>query len=185
VPEAYCHFSGFRYNKFIHFLKEEANMKRKGLIILLILAVLATTLACGLTSNRDDEDSSKPPQSEKKDKEQPEKKSDDSPSQPDDNEDKAPAVETDFPLPPKAKDVMTIGEGMLNYQVKMSMGEVMDFYRTTLTGQGLTEREILTVKSDTTFSMAFDGSANGKAIVIQGVDLGNGQTNVNIRFEDV
>jgi len=159
-------------------------MKRKGLIILLILAVLATTLACGFTSNGEDEGTTKPPQSEKKENEQP-KKSDDSPSQPDENEDEAPAVETDFPLPPKAKDVMTVGDGMVNYQVKMSLDEVMDFYRTTLTGQGLTEREILTVTSDTTFSMAFDGSANGKAIVIQGVDLGNGQTNVNIRFEEV
>jgi hypothetical protein len=33
--------------------------------------------------------------------------------------------------------------------------------------------------------MVFDGHAKGQAIVIQGVDLGNSMTNVNIRFEDV
>jgi len=33
--------------------------------------------------------------------------------------------------------------------------------------------------------MVFDGHPNGKSIVVQGVDLGNGTTNINIRFEDV
>jgi hypothetical protein len=33
--------------------------------------------------------------------------------------------------------------------------------------------------------MVFDGDPSGQAIVIQGVDLGNGKTNVNIRYEKV
>ena len=34
------------------------------------------------------------------------------------------------------------------------------------------------------FSIVFDGSPNGKALVVQGVALGT-STNVNIRYEDV
>lgn len=161
-------------------------MKRKGKILMIVLAVIAITMACGLPFGQDaDEDSDKPPQAEKKDKEENKEDKSSSPQQGNEEESEGTTVDTDFPLPPKAKDVTVVGDGMVNFQVKMSLEEVMDFYRTTLGGQGLTEREILTVTSDTTFSMAFDGSPNGKAIVIQGVDLGNGQTNVNIRYEDV
>jgi hypothetical protein len=33
--------------------------------------------------------------------------------------------------------------------------------------------------------MVWDGHPSGKAIVVQGVDLGDGSVNVNIRLEDV
>ncbi len=67
----------------------------------------------------------------------------------------------------------------------MSLDEAMKFYMETLTSSGYTERPILTVTSDTTFSMVFDGHESGKAIVVQGVDLGDGMVNVNIRLEDI
>ena len=75
--------------------------------------------------------------------------------------------------------------GTIIYQVNMSLADVMAFYRTEYTSLGLTERELLTVVSDSTFSIVFDGSPNGMAVVIQGVDLGGGKTNVSIRYEDV
>ena len=50
--------------------------------------------------------------------------------------------------------------------------------------QGLAERALLMVTSDAAFSMVFDGWPNGRAIVVQGMDLGQ-TTNVNIRFEDI
>jgi hypothetical protein len=76
------------------------------------------------------------------------------------------------------------GEGQVNFQTSLSLDEVIEFYRQALTDKGLTERPILTVTSDTTFSMVFDGWPNGQALVIQGVDLGANR-NVNIRLEDV
>lgn len=95
------------------------------------------------------------------------------------------SVETEFPLPSTLSSLMVMENGSVNYQTDLTLDEVMEFYRQELTAKSLTEREILTVVSDTTFSMVFDGSPNGQAVVIQGVDLGNGATNVNIRYEDV
>ena len=93
--------------------------------------------------------------------------------------------DTVFPLPDNVQNFTGEGgESMVNFQTNLSLEGVIDFYRQAFTGQGLAEREILTVIEDDAFSMVFDGSANGKALVIQGVDLGE-TTNVNIRFEDV
>jgi hypothetical protein len=61
----------------------------------------------------------------------------------------------------------------------------MKFYRDEYTARGYTEREILTVVSEGTFSMVFDGDPSGKAVVIQSVDLGDGSRTVSIRLEDV
>jgi hypothetical protein len=61
----------------------------------------------------------------------------------------------------------------------------MQFYRDEYAAQGYTEREILTVVSDGTFSIVFDGDPSGKAVVIQSVDLGDGSRTVSIRLEDV
>lgn len=97
----------------------------------------------------------------------------------------APAsYDTDFPLPDDVRNFMKTGTDGINFQTGMSMQAVMDFYRGEFIAQGLTERSLLTVVSDTTFSMVFDGDPAG-AVVIQGVDLGDGTTNVNIRHEDV
>ena len=93
--------------------------------------------------------------------------------------------DTVFPLPEDVKNFMgSGGESMVNFLTSLSIEEVIEFYREAFADQGLTEREILTTISDSSFSMVFDGSANGRAIVIQGVNLGVG-TNVNIRFDDV
>ncbi|MBN1303569.1 MAG: hypothetical protein JXA13_03970 [Anaerolineales bacterium] len=92
----------------------------------------------------------------------------------------------DFPLTKDAKQVMEVGNGGVNYQTEMGLDEVIAFYREELvTKQGLKEREILTSITDTTISMVFDGHPSGQAIVVQGVDLGGGAFNVNIRFEDI
>ena len=93
--------------------------------------------------------------------------------------------DTVFPLPDDVQNFMGQGgESQINFQTSLTLDEIMEFYRQALTAKGLTERTILTVTSDTTFSMVFDGWPNGKALVIQGVDLGASR-NVNIRFEDV
>jgi hypothetical protein len=93
-------------------------------------------------------------------------------------------VESEFPLPDGATNIQELG-GSTNFQIKMSLDEAMKFYVDTFTSSGYTERPILTVTSETTFSMVFDGHESGKAIVVQGVDFGDGTVNVNIRLEDV
>jgi hypothetical protein len=93
-------------------------------------------------------------------------------------------VSTDFPMPSDASNVTEMGSGVLNFQTKSTLDECMTFYRDEFGKLGYKEREILTVTSETTFSMVFDGHESGKAIVVQGVDLGNGTTNISIRLED-
>jgi sirohydrochlorin ferrochelatase len=61
----------------------------------------------------------------------------------------------------------------------------MEFYRNEYVSQGYTERGLLTVVSEGTFSMVFDGDPSGKAVVIQSVDLGDGSRTVAIRLEEV
>ncbi len=79
---------------------------------------------------------------------------------------------------------MDLGNGAINFQTKLSLQETLTFYREAFAQAGYTEREINTAITDSTFSLVFDGHASGKAIVLQGVDLG-GSTNVNLRFEDL
>lgn len=92
--------------------------------------------------------------------------------------------ESEFPMPDGAINVTNVG-GTTNFQVKMSLDDAMKFYKDALTKSGYKERTILTVTSDTTFSMVYDGHKSGKAIVVQGVDLQDGSVNISIRLEGV
>jgi hypothetical protein len=93
---------------------------------------------------------------------------------------------TKFPMPSGVSNFSDMGNGSINFQVNMSLKDTIAFYRDAFKKEGLTERAGgFTSITDTTFSMIYDGDPNGKAIVIQGVDLGIGKTNVNIRFEKV
>ena len=47
------------------------------------------------------------------------------------------------------------------------------------------EREILTVVTDASLNLVFDGHASGKTIVIQGFPMGDGTVNVSIRLEAI
>lgn len=94
-------------------------------------------------------------------------------------------VETEFPLPDDASNLMSMGEAGVNFQTGLKIDEAIAFYREAFGQQGLKERPILTVVTDITFSMVFDGHASGKSVVIQGVDLGGGSLNINIRLETV
>ena len=75
--------------------------------------------------------------------------------------------------------------GTLIFYTKLSLEDTMKFYRDQYSSRGYTERELLTVVSDGTFSMIFDGDPSGKAVVIQSVDLGDGSRTITIRLEDV
>jgi len=90
-----------------------------------------------------------------------------------------------FPMTSDAFNITDIGDGSVLYYTKMSLEDVMKFYRDEYTSQGYTEREILTVVNGGVFNMVFDGDASGNAVVIQSVDLGDGSRTVTIRLEDV
>ncbi|MBI3151483.1 MAG: hypothetical protein HYZ21_05090 [Chloroflexi bacterium] len=92
--------------------------------------------------------------------------------------------DTEFPMPDDATNVVSVA-GTVNYQTNLSLDEVMAFYRDYYGKQGLTERELLTTVTDGVFSFVFDGHESGKAVVIQGVDLGDGSMNVNISLQDI
>lgn len=98
----------------------------------------------------------------------------------------APSYDTVFPLPENVQNFTTQNDDSqgINFQTDLSLEEAMSFYRQQLAEQELTERDLLTVTSDTTFSMVFDGSENGKALVIQGVIIGE-TINLNLRFEAI
>jgi hypothetical protein len=90
-----------------------------------------------------------------------------------------------FPITEDAFNVIDVGDGSVLYYTHLSLEEVMGFYREVYVSQGYTERGLLTVVSDGTFSMVFDGDPSGKAVVIQSVDLGDGSRTVAVRLEDV
>lgn len=93
--------------------------------------------------------------------------------------------DSEFPMTSDAYQVVNIGDGSVLYYTKMSLEDVMKFYRDEYTSKGYTERELLTTVTDGVFSMVFDGDPSGKAVVIQSVDLGDGSRTVAIRLEDV
>lgn len=94
-------------------------------------------------------------------------------------------VSTDFPMTPDAYNVTNIGDGSILYYTKLSAEDAMKFYRDEYTSRGYKEREILTVVSDNTFSMVFDGDPSGKSVVVQSVDLGNGSRTIAVRLEAI
>lgn len=145
---------------------------RKTPVLLAIAALIASSLACQTLQGGGGDAPAAPPAVENPNELPPAPNQDSSEG------------EADFPMPDDASNVLRIA-GTVNFQTNLSLEETMKFYRDVFGSQGYAEREILTVVSDTTFSMVFDGHESGQAIVVQGVDLGDGTTNVNIRLEDV
>lgn len=90
---------------------------------------------------------------------------------------------TKFPMPGSVSNFTDTGNSSINFQTSLSIKDTIAFYRDAFKKEGITERTINTAITDTTFSLVFDGDPSGEAIVVQGVDLGNGKTNVNIRYE--
>lgn len=93
--------------------------------------------------------------------------------------------QTDFPLPDDASNVINMGNDIVNFQTNLSLDEARKFYLDQFGKLGYVERAELTVTSDTTFSMVFDGHESGKAITLQGVELGDGTVNISIALVDI
>jgi len=179
-------------------------MKKKNLILIL-LPLLAATLACSmfndLTNNTDvvedviseieDEINAAEDIVESEIKDTIEEVedtgssiSDQLPESPSDSS--ATDFDSVFPLPDDVQNFTGQGdESQVNFQTSLSLEDAIEFYRQTFKDENLFERDITTTITEEAFSMVFDGHGNGKAVVIQGVDLGGGITNINIRFEDL
>lgn len=153
-------------------------------IFLAIAVLVLASLACQAVTGGGDTDDNKIPDSDnggtQPDVTQPTPGSNDSNDGGSDS-----TISTDFPMTDDAYNITEIGDGSLLYYTKLSAEETMKFYRDEYTSRGYKEREILTVISDSTFSMVFDGDPSGKAVVVQSVDLGDGSRTVSIRLEDV
>ncbi len=145
--------------------------------ILLLLLLLAMTVACGVGNASAPADEVQP-EPAPLDAEEPAQEESENPS-------KA-GVETEFPIPDDvdAGSIQDLGNGSINFQTSLSLPDVVTFYRVAFIDLGYVERDILTTVEDAGFSIVFDGHSSGKAIVIQGVDLGE-SVNVNLRFEDL
>jgi hypothetical protein len=88
-----------------------------------------------------------------------------------------------FPLTNDA-DILTQNPEMVTYSTQLKVDKTVSFYRTEFDKLGFTERDLLTVIADDSFSMVFDGHPNGKAILVQGTDFGD-HTNISIQFIDM
>jgi len=147
--------------------------------LLFAIAVLAlASLACQTLLAGRDEVSTAPPDVPSAPEVQEEATPSDSP------EGVNPAVSSEFPLTDDAYDLIEMGDGSIIYYTRLSLEDVMKFYRDEYASRGYTERELLTVVANGTFSMVFDGDPSGKAVVIQSVDIGDGSRTVAIRLED-
>jgi hypothetical protein len=93
------------------------------------------------------------------------------------------SADSDYPMTVDAYNVLDVGDGSILYYTRLSLDDVMGFYRAEYESRGYTENELLTVKSDGVFSMVFNSHPSGKAVVIQSVDLGDGSRSVTIRLE--
>ena len=153
-------------------------------IFLAIAVLVLASLACQAVMGGGNSDSNNVPNSDNGGA-QPDAVQPTEPSTDSTNSNSNSSIDTDFPMTADAFNTMEIGDGSILYYTKLSADEVMQFYRDEYTAKGYTEREILTVVSDSTFSIVFDGDPSGKAVVIQSVDMGDGSRTVTVRLEDV
>jgi len=168
---------------------------RNNRLLIRAVLILAITMACGLVKKEDTQelaqqagdsavvDTNSENAGEESPKQEATEPTENAPA-PEQESDADAGGETAFPVTEDATN-LSATEDSVNFQTGMSLNEAMEHYRRVFSGQGLTEDGLLTVTSETTFSMVFKGSPDGRAVVIQGVDLGNGSTNINIRYEDI
>ena len=95
-------------------------------------------------------------------------------------------VKNDFPLPDDvaANSVTNLGDGAINFETSLSLPDVINFYFSAFIDLDYKERRMLTVITDSRFSIVFDGHPSGKAIVIQGTAFDRG-VKIDLRLEDI
>ncbi len=66
--------------------------------------------------------------------------------------------------------------------VNMSIKDCIAWYRNTLSGQGYMERPSMTVMTDTTFNLVFDGYPDGKSLIVNGIVV-SGSITISMVYE--
>jgi len=96
------------------------------------------------------------------------------------------ATEIEFPLPDdvNAGSVTDVGDDAINFQTSLSLPDAINFYFLSFIDLDYKERRMLTVITETRFSIVFDGHPSGKAIVIQGTAF-DGGVKIDLRLEDI
>lgn len=87
--------------------------------------------------------------------------------------------ESEFPLPSDAFNVVSMSD-MVTFQTKMSVDDLLKFYRGEFTNQGYTEDKSMAITFGRTFTLAFKGHSSGKVIYVVGADAGDDSIYVTI-----
>ncbi len=159
-------------------------MKRAWILGLLFATLLFAATACGSSEAASTTESAVDPSTAADSAPSPNAAEEAAPAPSEDPNASAAGYDTNFPLPADVQNFSGGGEE-INFGTSLTLEEAISFYRQAFEQMGLTERASLTSITENSFSLVFDGSENGKTLVIQGIDLGNGTTNINIRFEDI
>jgi hypothetical protein len=93
-----------------------------------------------------------------------------------------PTMKSAFPLP-DGTNIVQINLNAVTGTVKLSMDDIVSFYRTEFSRKGLSEDKNLTFFSDNTFSIVFKGSSKGKNIIVQGTKMGEDMVAFSVRNE--
>ncbi|GIK43147.1 MAG: hypothetical protein BroJett011_69800 [Chloroflexota bacterium] len=92
--------------------------------------------------------------------------------------------DTVFPLPGDVQEFTGGGgDNLISFKTNLTLAEIAEFYRQAFKEQGLTERTVVTQVNDQLINLVFDGSANGKALVVQALPLDDKLNNVSVRYE--
>lgn len=183
-------------------------MMRKSVSIIMVLVVLGlSTLACSLVGGSiektptspalNENEDSVPTKTQNMNKNLNSNSSEDNNSDEDDdqnensNEDSdgtsntnSNSLKQEFPIPGKAK-VIQSNPNLVMATVDMPIKEIVAYYRDELGKKGLTEYELLTAVTDSTFSLVFRSKSNKDELIIQGTDIGNNSVAFSMRYEDV
>jgi hypothetical protein len=90
-----------------------------------------------------------------------------------------------FPIPTDVYNYMVLNSDTLNFNTSLNFDEIIAFYTKEFGNAGYTIRESATEINDVNFTVIWDGHDSGRAIVVQGLNLGNGSYNIIVRFDDV
>lgn len=140
---------------------------KKYSILLALIALVLSSLACQTVMGRGDNEYDVAPT-----------------SIPESNDDTDVTIggESSFPMPSDAFNTVSTPDTVV-YQTKLSSDEVIKFYQDEFGKLGYTEDSEMAVNFAGAFTMGFDGHESGRKIVIGGAPAGDGSTSVTVTLQ--
>jgi hypothetical protein len=147
---------------------------KKYSILLALIALVLSSLACQTVMGRGDNDYDAAPTYD----------ANASTPTPGTNEDGDVTIggESSFPVPSDAFNTVSTPDTVV-YQTKLSSDEVVKFYQDEFGKLGYTEDPDMAVNFAGAFTMGFDGHESGRKIVIGGAPVGDGSTSVTVTLQ--